>query len=403
MNKLETWFVGRHPELNLSPKLPYMYVIYLCYYCIVGLCSTFINFLILKVNGKMEAVIVYNLFIQLSRPFFFALAGYIIKKHSKVLVLRMGVSSYMLFLLIALVSGKSLAAYSWLMGLIVGFAHGCFFISYNTLIMEYTEDYNRRYACSITAVITYFSTLMTPLMSSLIVYKYTKENKGYAIVFTIALIINIISSITSFKIKKDVSEESYNIREVFDSVIKSKDTKLVFAAEFVRGIRDGVIIFLTNQLVYILTKNELLVGILSVVYFVITVTFSRIMRKINRENKWYFLSAGIVLINIAGFIVYFNLNIYTAVVFGLLGCFSTPIINSITTIAFNHISQNGNFDNGRVEGLVLREFVLAAGKVLGISMLLILKFSLQNCATVLLAVSLSQIALIFLYKKIQYL
>ena len=172
--------------------------------------------------------------------------------------------------------------------------------------------------------------------------------------------------------------------------------------ESLRGLRDGVMIFLPGILLYSLASSESIIG-----YYTLfcsstqLISFYYISRKIVPSTRKNYLLVGVLALVLTSPIFIFKLNVYTLFIYGLITSFFIAWVNNPTAgMIYWVIHKTPNSNKRRIEGIVVREVHLNIGRALGALMLFALPEDIRTIAYIVFGLGLSQIMIWALFYKI---
>lgn len=337
-----------------------------------ALSGTFVNVYLWKVKSQFAPIAWFTFSAHLAGALTFWLAGAWVKRFNKMNALRSGMAVSAIFYLLVLMLGTKVVTYSALLGLVQGMAAGFFWLAFNVVYFEITERDNRDRFNGWAGLLASGGGMLAPWISGYLISRMA-DAKGYTLIFTISLVLFVVGVVISFFLKKRQSEGSYAWSFAFHSLRKDANWRWAFGALAGQGLREGVFGFIIGLLVYIATKSEMTLGnywlITSAVglgsYYVVGKWFKPHYR------KWGMLCGALVMSGVVS-LFFWKVNYVTLLIFGVAvglayPLFSVPILSTV----FDLIGSNEESAKQRVEYVVLREFGLDAGRLLGILIFLV--------------------------------
>ncbi|MFD2371192.1 MFS transporter [Brevibacillus sp. GCM10020057] len=355
----------RKGELDSQARL--LLIVNVLFITAGALSGTFVNVYLWKVKSQFAPIAWFTLANHLAGALTFWLAGAWVKRYNKMNALRSGMAVSALFYLLVLILGSKVVMYAALLGVVQGMAAGFFWLAFNVVYFEITEPDNRDLFNGWAGLLTSGGGMLAPWVSGQLISRLT-DAKGYPLIFTLSLALFVIGVVVSFFLKKRQSEGVYSWTFAARALREDTDWRWAFAALAGQGLREGVFGFIIGLLVYIATKSEMTLGnywlITSAVGLVSSYLVGKWLKP--RYRKWGMLLGALAII--AAIIPFFwQVSYITLLVFGVaVGLFyplySFPIISTV----FDLIGSSEEGARNRVEYVVLREFGLDAGRMLGI-------------------------------------
>lgn len=372
-----------------------------------SLSNAFVNVFLWKLNHDLFRIAIYNLANYIGIGLTFILAGWITKRVDRVISIRIGVSLQALFYLLVLLLGTRSSDFVLPLGFFLGLGSGFFWMSYNVLYFEISERDNRDVMNGISGFLASLTGIFAPLLSGFIITR-VDHFLGYRIIFGISLAVFVLSVIVSFFLKLRKAEGSYQLLKVIKIVIKPKENWFwINVATFFQGLREGVFLFFTGLLVYLITKNELTLGtyytVASVVSLISYLLMGRFLKPEYRANSMLVatLMMGLLIIP---FLIYWN--IWTVWLYGVgLYLFYPFYYAPLTSIVYDVIGENRQAVQLRVEYVVSRELTLNAGRLLSILVFLwIISHStdVKNAKSMLFVLGFMQVGSWFAIHKMRF-
>lgn len=337
-----------------------------------ALSGTFVNVYLWKVKSQFAPIAWFTFATYLASALTFWLAGAWVKRYNKMNALRLGMSISALFYLLVLLLGTKVVAYAALLGVVQGMANGFFWLSYNVVYFEITGPDNRDLFNGWAGLLASGGGMLAPWISGILISRMT-DAKGYTLIFTLSLVLFVIGVVISFFLKKRQSEGDYHWTFAVRSLRRDADWRWAFAALAGQGLREGLFGFIIGLMVYIATKSEMTLGN----YWLITsavgiVSYFAVGKWLKPRYRRWGMFSGALVMTAAVTLFFWKVSYVTLLAFGVaVGLFypffSVPIISTV----FDLIGTNEESARNRVEYVILREFGLDAGRLLGIVIFLI--------------------------------
>lgn len=263
--------------------------------------------------------------------------------------------------------------YVYLIAFIWGSGEGFFWISLNTLNQLITAPATRGHYLGINGAVTNIATILAPLLSAQILAMYDIEINGYYTMFKVVIIMFVLISILSTLVKVPVQRKVFNITKLFQSALHDAQWNYVMRTQFLWGFRDAAVMSLTGTLIYQAVGSGTSYGRLLAVFAVIaTLSNYLIGRVVKKGNRLTFLLIGTLGIYASGMSLVLLPGLWGAIAHGsLANLFFAFMQIPFSIIAMNVISDYMSEENiiGRT---TCREIMTAAGRVVGLTFLIII-------------------------------
>ncbi|MCQ6559624.1 MFS transporter [Paenibacillus mendelii] len=339
-----------------------------------ALSGTFVPVYLWKASQSFALIGWFNFCQYAISGFTFWIAGKWVKEHNKMNCLRLGVALSGVFYFTVLLLGKSAATYAIPLGILNGVALGCFWMSFNVVYFEITEPGNRDRFNGWAGFLGSGAGIIAPWVSGTII-TLNKGERGYTIIFTIAVIIFAIAVILSFWLKKRKSEGHYEwLLGVRQLAVKGSPWRRIVPSIAAQGVRESVFMFLIGLLVYIATNNEQKLGTFSLITSLVALgSFLLIGKLMTPARRRIAMLIGAAAIGAFVIPLFWPMNFGTLLVFGIGTAIFMPLYAiPMTSVVFDMIGQSEESAKKREEFVVLREASLTMGRLLGLSCYLII-------------------------------
>ncbi|WP_274363434.1 MFS transporter [Paenibacillus thermotolerans] len=339
-----------------------------------ALSGAFVNVYIWKAKQDYALIGGFALSNQVAMAVTFWLAGKWVKEHNKMNSLRLGVALSGVFYLLVLWLGAKAADWIIALGAIQGMSGAFFWLAFNIVYFEVTNPDNRDEFNGWGGLLGSGIGMIAPWVSGFLITRMP-DTAGYRVIFSISLGIFVIGAIVSFFLKKRPVQKRYewlyginHLRE------KGSGWRSAFPALISQGVREGVFGFLIGLLVYIATKNELLLGNYALITSAVSLGAYYVAGKLikpKRRSKLMLLGASAMSAVIVPF--FWDVNYTTLLIFGIAAALFYPLFSiPITSSVFDLIGSNEESANHRVEYVILRETGLNIGRIGGTILFIVL-------------------------------
>lgn len=400
---IKTYIVGKlHPQSYLSPELITLLTVHAIFLLAVGLSNTFINIFLWRVQKSLSIVVLFNAIHFSSVAATAIIGGWLAKRTSLTFNLRLGIVCYGILYVILLIVQDKAAHYIWILGILLGMSGGFYYISYNVLGYDFSSDDNRDYVMGIQGLVFSLATMVAPFVAGAII-ESLKGLKGYILIFSVSLTLFVIAVVLSTRIPMKTVNKQYYIKSILLMPFKKINWRYAMAGEAIRGFREGVMMFLSNILLYALVSSELLIGYYTLICSTIQLfSFYFISRKMRPCNRKQYLFIGTIVVMAVSSIFIFRLSAVTIFAYGIITSFFITFINNPSAaLIYWVIHKTPNSKKRRIEGIVAREVYLNIGRVTGVLLLLAVPEDIKVIAYVILGLGVSQIIMWYLFNKVK--
>lgn len=337
----------------------------------------FINLFFLNIVDDIHIVMIFTMITYATSGVMMLAAAVFLRYCSPKTVMRIGFSFYIIQYILLLVLREKSVTVMPLMGILQGSGGAFYWINYFYLYTEYTQNENRDVSGAFIGLATSVSQLTVPLLSGFIISRFVGF-KGYIIVFFLAFVSMIFSS--SFSTRLPKIQPNYEVRskplhlQAIKLVFSDKRYLTGFLTETTRGVREGIILFLLNVVLFKLIKSELVVGVNSFLSAFLGICGIWAMGKIlNPGNRIKAMTISITLLIAFGLLLVLKSNAATVILFSSINAavypfFTYPEIN-IFLLLLQKLPGSAKY---QPEMYGIREVFLATGRCAGVILFLLL-------------------------------
>jgi YQGE family putative transporter len=365
------------------------------------LSDTFVNIYLWRLNSTYIPIAVYMLACYATVPVVFYLCGYIGMRIDRVSIYILGIFSYIAFYFMVLLFKERITGQVILWGFVKGLAMGFFWFGYHILSFDFTSTSNRDKFYANTTLISGTCALLGPLIAGYVITNF-RDFHGYYIIFACSAVLFIAAVAMSFEMKSTPIKKPYKIEDlIFTKNKKWRNTMSAFL--FLSG-KDTIATFLIGILVFKSTGSEFSLGQYSMLIAVATITTSFLMGRFSKPDtrKGYVLW-GAVIAFLTAFLLMYSINIYTLLIFGVLGSIADALVRiPISAHALDVISLDANANERKMEYIVARDVPIAVGRIvmLVVFVLFLQYMPVNGIKAIILLISTFPFGVYyFLYKK----
>ena len=363
------------------------------------LSNTFVNIYLWRQTEDYFIIASYHLAINIAKTITFVIAGKIVKKIDRVIVLRLGVTFLSLFFLTVLILQEKAATFNVLLGMLIGIGYGFYWLSFNVLTFEITEPFNRVLFNGLLGSLQSISGMIGPLLAGTIILRM-KTNIGYMTIFTVSFLLFILAVIISFFLQRRETDGIYDLHTVTKEITRNSDWRQILLANFSQGIRDGIFLFVISIWIFLETRNEFSLGMFNLLLNGSSlVIFMFLLKFMKDEHRRIYIFIGSIIISFAIWIILTDLSFSRMLLYALIVGIGFPIIIvPFQSLTYDIIGKGYEAKDLRIEYIVLLEIFSNMGSIIAITaFIIVLKFvTIINPIPIMLAVfSLSYLMIYF--------
>ncbi|WP_226583061.1 MFS transporter [Halobacillus litoralis] len=368
VSKLRAWLSHE----NVSKDLILLLLIGGLYSLGIFLSSTFVNIYLWKQSNSYIDIALYNLSIYILQPLTFIFAGKCAKKIDRVIVLRTGVTVLSLFFLTVLIVGEQASSFNIMLGSLLGVGYGFYWLAYNVLTFEITEPDTRDFFNGFLGVLQSLGGMTGPLLAGYIISRLNNFT-GYTVIFAISFGLFIIAVLVSFGLSRRKAKGNFSFRRIVTERKHNSNWKRILNAHIAQGFREGTFLFAVSIWIFLITKDELSLGVFNLVFSSFSFLFYFLVSrwaKPRRRKKVIFIS-GLSLYLSVLILLFSDTMTWMLVYAGIAGIFFPLLYVPYVSLTYDVIGRSWNAAEMRIEYIVVREIFLNFGRVLSILIFLL--------------------------------
>lgn len=368
----------------------------------LGLSNVFVNIFLWKKSNDFLTIAKYQLMHYTFTPISFIIAGWLSKKKNGIYALRIGVILFSAFFILILLAKDAITNYVFLFGALLGIASGFYWLAFQVLSFDFTCTTNRDTFNGYNGFMVSAAGAIAPLAAAYIIEK-NQNLFGYYIVFFISLVLFIIQLLVSLMLRS----ETYGHRLIFKKIFgqNSVEWSNLRKAIGTWGLRDVVMIFIIQILIFQTTGSEMSLGKLSFLAFGIScVSYLLEQKFIKPKYRFISLHLGAIFLFIAVLGLVFRINYFTLLIYTIISSLFLPFFYvPMASFSFNTLSRHHE-ECYRIEYIINKEILLNTGRVFSILILIMLLTFFDNKFTLnyfLLFMACSQFVSLYFLRKIK--
>lgn len=336
-------------------------------FCINNILYMFLNtfmvaYFISLTNYNYRLISIYYImnFIFIATTFY--LLGFIVKKHSKIIIFRMGIVLYCLYIiLIALLKEKIIDYYIYL-GACYGIVQGVLWAPGLSLVNEYVKDESTNFV-SLKSMLTQVLKVIVPFILGtsieLISFTYT------AIIIVFLSVIQFFFSLL-IKEEKKIKKEKFELNKYIKYIRKNSLLRTYYKLVACDGIVNYMLATVVTILIVTTFKSSFNLGVLTTVFSFFSILSVYIFqRKIKTNINIAKISAIMMVISLIALLI--DINKYTIILYNFFNSiFLILLINKAEAKRYEIINVDKKASNSYiVEHQIFSEICLNIARITG--------------------------------------
>ncbi len=360
----------------------------------VGLSTTFVNVYLWRHGGGLGVVLDYHVALFLALVPGGAAAGLMIGRRDRVSALRLGVVSHAAFFLAVLLLGRGAPAWAWPLGAVMGAGMGFYYVALSVLVLDLTPDGRAGPLVGAMDRARLAAMTITPFVAAFAIDRLTPA-RGYPAVFAASLVLFVAAALYSGRL---AARRDGRPLAIAATLWRARPRWRTFlAAQGLRGVRDGVFLFLSAILVFERARSELVLGLFALGTGAVSWLLTRwvAVRVVERQRRLRLIALGVVLSVGAAAALAFLPGLWGVVPFGLLEALAVPLVAvPFSAESYAVVREDARASRRGVGYMVAREVPLNFGRLVGVALLLVVTEALGRpglLGAVLVALSLCNV------------
>jgi YQGE family putative transporter len=390
-------------ERKLSRDAIVTLIIHACYQFGASMAGVFLHLYLWRLTHDLFVNGAFSIIGFLIGPIAFAVGGKIAKTKDRLFVYRLGIFLTAVFYLLVIIARERVVDYFYIFAVFNGISGAFYWLGFLTLMYDVSTDRNRIRYLGLNSISFNLAGLAGPALAGFIITQ-NQGLSGYIIVFSLAFIMFVVTTVGSFRLKMDATHHKvYYLKMMGLLARKNKQFLKGLYGWFTLGLMQGLMIFLPNILLFTVLSREDLVGYMGVVFLGFTIITSYMLSRYAKEHQ----ARIFVLIAAAGYSIsasflLWDVSTWTVICFLGLYFLCAPLqMNSFSAYHYRLVGRLPLKGNLRVETMVVREAFVNMGRVTSIVAVVLLSDSLTGgwLPWVILFAALMQFNFIWLINK----
>ncbi|WP_028611748.1 MFS transporter [Paenibacillus harenae] len=391
------------PEQRLGKDAVTALMIHCCFQFGASMSGLFLNLYLWRLTQDLVVNGVYNIVVFLVTPPAFAIGGWIAKKRDRMVTYRLGIVMIAVFYLFVVIAREQVAQYYIWFAIFNGLAAGLYWTGYLVIQYDVSTEANRIRFLAMNMVFFNSAGLAGPALAGFIIQR-NEGLQGYIFIFTLAFVMFLIAAIVSLRIPMvPTHHKAYYLKLMGIVMSRNKRWLKALYSFFVLGLFQGIMLFLPNILLFQTVGREDWVGYLGVFFSSLTVATGYVIsRKAQKEHVRKYVLLSTTGVAIGSGLLLIQVEFWSVATFMILFSICNPLaINTLTSYYYRLIGSLPLKGQLRVESVVMRELFLNVGRVVSITLLIVLAGDLHSSwlPVILFAMAVLQYLLILCIKE----
>lgn len=331
-----------------------------------ALCSVFVS-VYFYVNS-LDVTLVFHHYTTLyfTTPIAFIIAGWYAKTRDRTHVFRIGLILHALYYALLLYLRTEAVHHVIPLGALFGITWGFFWAGNNIFQFDFSSGgKSREYFLGLISAVSSGAKMAAPFISGAIIRLSVTPERGYHLIFSLALIIYLASIVVSFRIPHERSRRPFRIRKALFPPVENRDWRLIMVAAASLAGSFHIFHFLMAILMYRHVSNEAAVGgYVSFQGLITVVTAYFVGRYAMPHRRLGFMYWGVVILIIAGVVLASKITLATLVIFAFFRSISLPLFGiPHMAVRFEVMQQVVREPSDRIEYICAWEVPLAVGRI----------------------------------------
>jgi MFS transporter, YQGE family, putative transporter len=326
-----------------------------------------------KLDKTFSLLAYYSLYWSIAIIFCFGLCGWLARKTSPMITMRLGFVFYLITYLIMLIFHDTLSDHIMLLGFSTGLAMSLYYVGMHLAVLDLTTNDNRDQFLYVQGILFTIGGVIGPVLSGIIISQL-EGMLGYYVVFIGTCVFFFISFLTSLKVKgHPITAKSY-----FWDVIKnpSKEWKKMYKVMFADGIVSGVYgTFLITMITFKVAGGELSLGVYNMAAELVAIaTFYLLAKFSNPKYRLAIYAIGSVSIFLSSVLLSILPVLISLIIFGIVSPLAQNMITtSMSAMIYEAIEKDPEYKEKRLDYIIIREIPLGVGRIIGVFLFLAMR------------------------------
>lgn len=341
-----------------------------------ALCSVFVSVYFYVNSLDVSLVFQHYITLYITTPIAFIFAGWYAKTHDRTHVFRIGLILHAVYYAVLLCLRTDSVNYVIPLGALFGITWGFFWAGNNTFQFDFSAGgKSREYFLGLITAVSNSAKMVAPFVSGAIIALSPTPERGYHLVFFLALVIYLVSILVSFCIPHIKTHRPFRIRKALFPPKEDRDWRLIMAAAASLAGSFHIFHFLMAILMfrYVIENEAAVGGYVSFQGLITVITAFLVGRYVTPHRRRYFMFCGVAVLLLAGMVVSWKISFTTLMLFALLRSVSLPLFGvPHTAVRFEVMHHTAEAPTERIEYICAWEIPLAIGRIIAMCAVMIL-------------------------------
>jgi MFS transporter, YQGE family, putative transporter len=319
-----------------------------------------------KLDKSFSLLAYYSLYWSITIIFCFGLCGWLARKTSPMITMRLGFVFYLITYLIMLFFHDTLSKHIILLGCSNGLAMSLYYVGMHMAVLDLTTNDKRDQFLYVQGILFTIGGVIAPLLSGVLISRFNGMI-GYYVIFIATCVFFFISFLISLKVKgSPITTKSY-----FWDVIRnpSREWRQMYSVMFTDGIVSGVYTtFLMTMITFKVAGGELNLGIFNTGAEIVAIFAFLVLAKFsNPDYRLAIFSIGAVSILLSSILLSAVPIFLSLIIFGMISPIAMNMIStSMNAMIYESIEKDPQYKEKRLDYIIIREIPLGIGRIIGV-------------------------------------
>lgn len=332
----------------------------------VGLSTTFVSVYLWHHGGGLGIVVRYHIALFVALVPGGVIAGLVAGRTDRVDALRLGVALHAAFFLAVLLLGPRAPVFVLPLGAMMGLGMGFYYVAASVLVLELSYGGTASGIVGAMDRARLAAATLTPFAAAFAIDQLSAA-PGYRLVFAASFVLFVAAAIAIQGLARGTPGQPLALRETFWRA--GPGWRQFLRAQFLRGLRDGVFLFLAAILVFEHLRSEWLLGLFALGSGALgwLVTWWVAPRSETRTARIRLMGVGVILSVASAASLAMAPGIVGTAAFGVLEAGAVPLVAvPFSTESYAIVAQDARGRRFATGYMVAREIPLNLGRLAGV-------------------------------------
>lgn len=329
--------------------------------------NTFLSARIYELASSIQTFAMYYIIEYIFIAVTFLVFGSQIKSRP-LKALRLGIILNLILIVFIMIADENITKYYIPFAIILGISQGAYYSPFAVLVGIYNDNAVRY--CTISSILANIVSIVFPITIGVYI-----STTSFGAVTICMIIVSALQIIISIGINDVKVETKCDIQKFMKAVKSSKRVLNYYAIGFLSGIVTSVLDRTVLILIMMIFGSTLQLGILSTVFAVFTIVTTGFMKRFyKREKSKVLIVISAIVPMIAVIVLATNTNTETVIFYKIIASIFICILNIVANVERYDCLDEEIQKEYTTEHQTMAETVLAAGRIFGLSILLIFNY-----------------------------